>query len=148
MKTARIICVGNRHVQGDDFGPRVFDCLAAQDIPDSVDIVDGGLGGLGLLPFLESCNCAVFVDAVSGFAAPGELMLLSGAEVARQCSGGFDHAAGLPYLLRAMPAVLDVAPRTVKVVGHEGIASEGAVRQAARLALRLAVDRPDHACVA
>lgn len=142
---ARIICVGNRQVRGDDFGPRVYDCLAAQAVPAAVEVVDGGLGGLDLLHFLEDGRSVVFVDAVAGFAAPGGLVLLGGAEVARQCTGGFDHAAGLPYLLRVMPAVLDSPPPVVKVIGHEGAASAQAVRDAARLALRLATEAVDHA---
>lgn len=143
---ARIICVGNRHVRSDDFGPRVYDCLTAQAVPAAVDIVDGGLGGLDLLRFLDDGRSVVFVDAVAGFATPGGLVLLGGAEVARQCTGGFDHAAGLPYLLRVMPAVLDSPPPAVKVIGHEGAASARSVRAAARLALRLASEIPDHAC--
>lgn len=143
---SRIICVGNRHVPGDDFGPRVYDCLAAQAVPAAVDVVDGGLGGLDLLRFLEDGRRVVFVDAVAGFAAPGGLVLLGGAEVARQCTGGFDHAAGLPYLLRVMPAVLDSPPPAVNVIGHEGAASARTVRAAAQLALRLAAKTCDHAC--
>ena len=140
MIATRIICVGNRHVGGDDFGPRVYDCLAAQALPAGVEVVDGGLAGLDLLRHLEDCRRAVFVDAVAGFAAPGGIVLLGGAEVARQCAGCFDHAAGLPYLLRVMPAVLDSPPPAVSVIGHEGAAAAGTVRAAARLALRLATE--------
>lgn len=145
--STRIICVGNRHVRGDDFGPRVYDCLAAQALPAAVDIVDGGLAGLDLLPYLEDCRRVVFVDAVAGFAAPGGLVLLGGEEIARQCTGGFDHAAGLPYLLRVMPAVLDSPPPAVSVIGHEGAAGAGTVRAAAQLALRIATEvAEDVAC--
>jgi len=134
----RIICIGNRHVHGDDFGPRVYDCLAGQPLPASVDIVDGGLGGLGLLRYLEDGRRVLFIDAVAGFTAPGEIVLLGAAEVADQCTGAFGHEAGLPYLLRVMPAVLDSPPPAITVIGHEGEASTQAVQAAAQLALRLA----------
>lgn len=144
---ARIICVGNRHVRGDDFGPRVYDCLVARTLPAAVDIVDGGLAGLDLLRYLEDGRRVVFVDAVAGFAAPGGLVLLGAAEVARHCAGGFGHAAGLPYLLRVMPAVLDSPPPAVSVIGHEGAAGARTVRAAARLALRIATEvAADVAC--
>lgn len=133
-----IICIGNRLVADDDFGPRVYDCLAAAPLPADVHIVDGGLAGLDLLRHLENCRCAVFVDAVDGFAGPGELVVLSGDEVARQSTGGFDHGAGLPYLLRVLPAVLESQLPAVTLVGHEGHADEQAVLIAARLALLVA----------
>ncbi|MFA6442747.1 MAG: hydrogenase maturation protease [Sterolibacterium sp.] len=136
----RIICIGNRQMRGDDFGPRVYDCLAARPLPAHVDIVDGGLAGLGLLRFLENIQRVVFVDAVAGFAESDGLVLLPGADVARQCGGGFDHAAGLPYLLKIMPATLDSAPPAVTVIGCEGQASAQTVRSAARVALRLALE--------
>jgi len=144
--TARIICVGNRYATSDDFGPRVYDCLAAMSIPADVDVLDGGLGGLDLLRHLEDGRRVVFVDAVSGFTHQDGIILLSAAEVANQCVSGFDHVAGLPYLLKLMPAVLDSPPPPVTVIGHEGVASVQTVNAAARLALRLATEDAADAC--
>lgn len=143
MSAVRIVCVGNRFAAGDDFGPRVYDCLAAQPLPERVAVMDGGLGGLGLLGFLEGAQRVVFVDAVAGFTKPGQLVLLDGDEVADQDDGAYDHQAGLPYLLRVMPAVLDSPPPAVTLVGHEGVADEGNVRRAASLALSLAAEAAD-----
>lgn len=139
----RIICVGNRRIVGDDFGPRVYDCLAAQALPATVGIIDGGLAGLNLLRYLENQTHVLFIDTVEGFGAPGETLLLSVAEVAEQCMGGFDHAAGLPYLLRVMPMALDSPPRTITIIGHEGVANEHAVHSAAARALQLALETRD-----
>lgn len=136
----RIICVGNRQIVGDDFGPHVYDCLAAQALPATVGIIDGGLGGLNLLRYLENQTHVLFIDTVEGFGAPGETLLLSAVEVAEQCGGGFDHAAGLPYLLRVMPMVLDSPPQTITIIGHEGVANEQAVHSAAARALQLALE--------
>lgn len=135
---ACIICIGNRRSKMDDFGPRVYECLAAAPLPAGIRLVDGGLAGLDLLRYLESCSRAVFVDAVDGFAGPGELVVLSAAQVADQCIGGYDHGAGLPYLLRVLPRALDVPMPVVTLVGHEGSADEQAVRIAARLATLIA----------
>ena len=90
---ARIICVGNRHVRRDDFGPRVYDCLAAQPLPAALDIVDGGLAGLDLLRYLEDGRRVVFVDTVEGFTASGKIVVLGAAEIARQCTGGFGQTS-------------------------------------------------------
>lgn len=142
---ARIVCIGNRHVHGDDFGPRVFDCLAAGELPETVEVVDGGLGGLDLLRYLDDGRHVVFVDAVAGFRATRGVVVLDGTEVARQRTGGFDHAAGLPYLLSVLPAVLDTPPPAVTLIGHEGAAGTRAVRAAARLAVRIATEVPGDA---
>ncbi|MBI5920166.1 MAG: hydrogenase maturation protease [Betaproteobacteria bacterium] len=145
---ARIICVGNRYAGNDDFGPRVYDCLAAQSLPADVDVVDGGLAGLDLLRHLEDGRRVVFVDAVAGFADSDGIILLSAAEIASQCVGGFDHAAGLPYLLKIMPAILECPPPRVTVIGHEGVASVQTVSAAAQLALNLAMEDAEDACSA
>lgn len=138
--TARIICIGNRQVGGDEFGPLVYDQLASSPLPAAVEIIDGGLAGLGLLRYLEDGHHVVFVDAVAGFGKADEIVLLSAADVASQSNGGFDHAAGLPYLLKVLPAVLEAPPPHVDIVGYEGTASMQAVRAAARYALHLATE--------
>ena len=114
--TARIICVGNRYADSDDFGPRVYDALAVMPIPVDVDVLDGGIKGLDLLRHLEDAHRVVFVDALQGLNHQDGIIVLSAAEVADQCVSGFDHAAGLPYLLKLVPAVLDSPPPAVTVV--------------------------------
>ena len=137
---ARILCIGNRFVGEDDFGPRVYDMLAGMERPEEVEIVDGGLAGLNLLRYLEDGRQVVFVDAISGFAPMGELTVIDGDIIARQSTGSFGHAAGLPFLLRVLPAVVDNPPPRIRLVGCEGSASDGAVLDAARLSLRLALE--------
>ena len=83
---ARILCIGNRFVSGDDFGPRVYDTLAGMTRPADIEIVDGGLAGLNLLRYLEDGLPIVFVDALSGFAPTGEITVIDGADIARQAS--------------------------------------------------------------
>jgi hydrogenase maturation protease len=135
---ARILCIGNRFVCEDDFGPRVYDALAGIERPATVEIVDGGLAGIDLLRFLEDGRPIIFVDAVSGFAPIGEITVIDGDEVARQATGTFGHEAGLPFLLRLLPAVVDNPPPQIRLIGCEGVASDDAVLHAARLSLQLA----------
>jgi hydrogenase maturation protease len=140
MAAARILCIGNRFVGEDNFGPRVYDTLAGMEYPDEVEIVDGGLAGLNLLRYLEDGRQVIFVDAVSGFAPIGEITVIDGDTVARQSTGGFGHEAGLPFLLRVLPAVVDNPPPRIRLVGCEGGASDSAVLDAARLSLQLALE--------
>lgn len=146
----RIVCIGNRYFGGtvDDVGPRVFDALAERGVPAGIELVDGGLGGLGLLRWFDDARRLVFVDAVAGFGPAGSVHVVQGATVASWAQGGYDHAAGLPYLLRMAPAVVgDERMPQVTVVGVEAPADAGAVRRAADCALRLAAEDVDERAV-
>lgn len=132
----RIICIGNRYVQEDAAGPRVYDRLRARTLPPGVEVVDGGLAGLNLLRFVDGAEHVVFVDAVCGFAPPGGLVVLEGDEVAALAGERYDHGAGLPYLLRMLPAACAGRVPRVQLVGVEAPASEPLIDGAAALALR------------
>lgn len=139
-EVSRIVCIGNRYVAADDFGPRVFDALSAMDLPAGVDIVDGGLAGLNLLGLLDDECDVLFVDNVSGYAVPGELTVIDGAELARQCAGDFGHQAGLPFLVQILPAVVARPPRRIRLLGCEGPATPALAARAAMLGLQLVVE--------
>ncbi|MFW5741405.1 MAG: hydrogenase maturation protease [Myxococcota bacterium] len=134
----RIVCIGNRYLSADDVGARVHDALVAGELPEDTDVVDGGLGGLNLLPCFDDARCVVFVDAVSGFGEPGSMHEMDGARVAAWAGGALDHAAGLPYLLRMAPMACDGPMPPVMVLGVEVPAGKDAVAAAARRALHLA----------
>ena len=51
---------------------QVFDRLQEmQPLPAGIELIEGGLAGLNLLPLLERGGRVVFVDAVSGFYRTG-----------------------------------------------------------------------------
>lgn len=103
MLARAVICIGNRYVNRDALGCRVFDCL--QDKPFEqmaaeahTEVIDGGLCGLDLLRTLEGRQRVVFVDALATPPAAGEMAVFDGAAIAAQADG-YGHSAGLPYLL-------------------------------------------------
>jgi hydrogenase maturation protease len=132
----RVICIGNRWVGADDAGPRVYDRLCGASLPSGVEVIDGGLGGLALAPLAEGAERVVFVDAVSGFGAPGAVVVLRGPALEGVGEERFGHGGGLGWLLRSLPRVGDGAAPEVVVVGLEGPADEGGVARAAEAALR------------
>ncbi len=138
----RIVCIGNRYRPEDDAGPRVYSLLRGSALPDGVEAIDGGMSGLDLLASVERAERVVFVDCVSGFGRAGEVLVLDPEEVATAASPRYDHAAGLPYLLRVLPAVCDGPAPEVIIVGIEGRADGAAVAAAAELALKLARGEP------
>lgn len=141
----RIICVGNRFAPGDTTGSLVYEHLLRAPLPRDLEVIDGGLGGLDLLRFVEGAERVVFVDSVSGFAERGQTIVLDLAEAQALAGDAYDHAAGLPYLLRALPCVCAGAIPEVLVVGVEGDAEPAVVGAAAELALRLACRSREHA---
>jgi hydrogenase maturation protease len=139
--SATIICIGNRFIAEDAAGLQVFDRLVARrPLPAGIELVEGGLAGLNLLPLLEQGGRVIFVDAVKGFTREGEMVLLSHQEI-MQSPGHrrFDHGAGLPYLLAVLPKVCDgELPEEIALVGLEGRCDAEIIEQAAEMSLAIA----------
>jgi hydrogenase maturation protease len=133
----RIVCVGNRYRPEDDAGPRVYDRLAQEPVPAGVEVIDGGIAGLDLLRWLEGTEHVVFVDAVSGFAEPGGVVVLTPEEAAANAGNRYGHEAGLGFLLRAFPRVHEGTLPRVTVVGLETPADDRSVARATRASLSL-----------
>jgi hydrogenase maturation protease len=136
-----IICIGNRFVQEDIAGLAVLAELEKrQPLPPQIDLIEGGLAGLNLLPLLEQGGRVVFVDSVKGFGQPGEIILLDCRDgLPTDDAGHFDHGAGLAYLLAVLPRVFDgELPEEIVLVGLEGQCTEKSIKRAARLSLDIA----------
>jgi len=130
----RIVCVGSRLVPGDGAGPAVYDLLASKPLPAGVEVIDGALLGLSLLRAAEGAESLVFVDSVSGFGEPGDVLLIDAEEVAAGASPD-DHAGGLPALLALIPVACEKPPRALAVVGLEAPWGVEALARAAELAV-------------
>lgn len=141
MKSSAIICLGNRFVEGDDLGCRVFDHLADAPRPAGIDVIDGGLCGLDLLSLMEDRPRVVFADAVSGMAQAGEIVVLERQAVAAYARN-YGHGAGLPYLLGMLPLACRTPLPQVTLVGAEGPADEATVRTVAARCLEIASHEP------
>lgn len=143
MTTARVVCVGNSLVPGDDCGPRVLDLLRRRALPPCVDLVDGGLSGLDLLGAFDGPERVVVVDSLSTETADTTARAVPLAEMVTAQGCRYDHDGAMAYLLAALPAALgDRCPR-VTVVGAAGVLAEATVAAVADLALALSRD-PHH----
>ncbi len=141
MKSS-IICLGNRFVDVDAVGIDVFNRLRQlQPLPSGVELIEGGMAGLNLLPLLEHGGRVVFVDAVVGFAQADEIVLLEKEEILASLSEThYGHDSGLAYLLTVLPCVCE--GRMVKdivLVGLEGSCSGQTIEQAAGWCIDIAV---------
>ena len=145
----RIICIGNRYVPEDAAGSQVYERLLQNTLPSDVQVIDGGLAGLNLLPFIEGAERVVFVDSVSGFgqydeSRPGrsdrnEIVVLKAADVTAMAESRYGHSAGLAYLLRVLPDVCDGIVPHILLVGIEGQSNKDTIDQAAALALKIVI---------
>mgnify|MGYP001544687293 CR=1 FL=1 len=86
----------------------------------------------------------VFVDRVTGLEGPPETLAIDCRDVSWSSSDGFDHAAGLPFLLQSVPIACDRPPKEMLLVGADSeTPSRELVEQTARLALTVAVSGLD-----
>jgi hydrogenase maturation protease len=137
----RIICIGNRYLARDAVGYQVYQALTRAGTVPGVEVIFGGLAGLDLLPWLERVERVVFVDRVAGLESDDPVVVLDAAAVADLAEEGYGHAAGLPYLLRVLPAVHTGEPPPIRVVGVTR-ADPAAIDEAARCALALVAAPP------
>ena len=73
----RVLVAGVGNVlRGDDgFGPAVTQLL--DDLPDGVDVIETGIGGIALLQeLMAGCDGLVLIDAVDQGEAPGTVILM------------------------------------------------------------------------
>ena len=66
-----VLGFGNPHRGDDGIGVRVAEALAANPLPEDVEVVDGGTQGLGVVPLLEGRKRLIVVDAAKLGHEPG-----------------------------------------------------------------------------
>lgn len=123
----RIICIGNRLIERDSLGDRVYDILSRQELPPGVELVDGGLAGLNLLTLLDGCDHVIFVDTILGGGLE-DVQVLHADEVEISSYG---HAGGLGFLLGAYRALGADPVASIRVVGAGTVESAQRVAEAA-----------------
>lgn len=117
-----VLAIGNRLLQDDAVGLELLG-ITEQLFPDSVTIefVDGGTVGLGLLGYLDDRKRVIILDAVSLGDKPGTIHVLSADEVMNISPGEkcpTAHGSGAAELLRAA-TLLGSLPDDVSIVGIE-----------------------------
>ena len=133
----RVICIGNRYVESDAAGPALYDHLLGLPLPPDTELIDGGLAGLNLLGLFEQTERAIVVDTVSGFGERQGPVILSPDQIMPLATDRYDHGAGLPYLLKIMPEVLDGPMPEIVVVGIDGNWDDQVIADAAQVVLSL-----------
>jgi hydrogenase 3 maturation protease len=118
METCHIVCFGNELHGDDGFGSHVYTQLCQLAWPDTIKVFNAGIAGLNALRFLEHCDKAVLVDALSNFGDVGEICLLRPEDLAENPQRLTGHGLGIPYLLEALKVIRQPLPAIV-IVGVE-----------------------------
>ena len=118
MTSSRITVLGvGNPIMGDDgVGIRLLDAVRAACPDERVEYVEGGTGGMELLPVVQGASRLLILDAVAG-AHPGAVVELAGDQIPRLLSSKLSpHQVGLLDVFAAA-RMLGREPDTIAVVG-------------------------------
>lgn len=113
-----ILGVGNLLLSDEGVGIRVIERLQAEyELPEQVQVLDGGTLGLDLLYYLEGVENLLIIDAVEMESEPGTLLRMEGDEVPSFLSIKMSpHQIGIPDMLFAAK-LRDLYPPNVVLWG-------------------------------
>lgn len=98
----KIIGIGNPLMGDDGAGVAAIERLRQHHLPEGVELIDAGTGGLALLYLMEGVDKVIFLDAVEMGQAPGTVRRFPAEELATAGEGGSGlslHATGLLEVL-------------------------------------------------
>lgn len=101
-KNILIMGVGNYLMGDEGIGVQVIQEMAKMDLPDSIDFLDGGTGGLLLLSCFEVYPAVIFIDATMDGKEPGTLSVLKPRFAADFPSALSVHDVGLKDMIEAV----------------------------------------------
>ena len=111
-----VIGIGNLLQSDDGLGVHAARYLEGK-LPPDVTLVEGGVYGMDLLPFLEGRDKAIFIDAIDAGDDPGAVFRFSPWEVrkSREALPVSLHDLGI-YELIAAAQLLDQCPEDIIVI--------------------------------
>lgn len=113
-----VIGVGNLLLKDEGVGVHVAQELQKKPLPSQVEVLDGGVAGMGLLDFFPEAGKVLLIDAVDMNLHPGAVVRFTPEEV-RAKEGGLrfsSHDIGLLEVLD-VAKVLHQRPPEVVIIG-------------------------------
>lgn len=71
-----ILGIGNYLMGDEGFGVHFIQYLQNENLPENVDLLDGGTGGFQLMGYLEEYPAVIIIDATLDNNAPGSIRLI------------------------------------------------------------------------
>jgi hydrogenase maturation protease len=114
-----ILGVGNLLMSDEGVGVHVIQRLVADyQLPEEVQVLDGGTLGMDLLYYLEGVENLLLIDAVQARKEPGTLVRLEGEDVPAFMSIKISpHQLGVPDMLAAAKLKGDCYPQRIVLWG-------------------------------
>ncbi len=112
----RIIGIGNPLMGDDGLGIAVIEQLQQHQLPPCVELIDGGCGGLSLVPLLTECRLAIIIDAADFGANPGSIKTLTTADLSQipaQIFRPSSHQPGLADVLQLLKKLNELPQLTM-----------------------------------
>jgi hydrogenase maturation protease len=113
-----VLGAGNILLSDEGIGVRVVEALQERyQVPETVEMLDGGTCGMDLLDVIAGRDHLIIVDAVNTGSPPGTLVRLHDGQIpAVFRTKSSPHQLGLQDVL-ALLGLLETAPRHVTVIG-------------------------------
>ncbi len=117
MKIA-VLGIGNILLGDEGVGVQAIEAIMERyDLPESVELIDGGTMGLDLLPFIENRDKVLIIDAVNIGKPAGTLVTIEGDDIPRFLNLKISvHQIGLPEMLAAAN-IMGIMPEEICLVG-------------------------------
>jgi len=118
-KPIRILGIGNVLMGDDGLGPYAIEILRTRyDLPDHVELVDGGTPGLDFLPYISHARSVMVLDTVSSKGTPGEIKIYRDGEIIGSAPPPrmTPHQPGLRESLMATE-LTDASPEEMVLIG-------------------------------
>lgn len=108
----RIICIGNLLHGNDGVGHAVFERLKQSALPPNVELLDGGIGGMTLLPHFKHVPYLLIIDLMKSDLKEGSVSLFENviASLPVDVDPHGAHGGNLTTLLSMLPVYLDNVP--------------------------------------
>jgi hydrogenase maturation protease len=118
MVNVLVLGLGNILLSDEGVGVRIVEALqAAHDLPDDVELLDGGTSGMDLLDAVAERDCLIVADAVNAEGPAGRVIRLVDDDIRQMLETRLSpHQLGLSDMLAAL-RLIGKSPRRVVVVG-------------------------------
>jgi hydrogenase maturation protease len=115
--TVLVLGAGNILLSDEGIGVRVVEALQRYQVPERVEILDGGTCGMDLLDIIAGRDHLILVDAVDTGSPPGTVVRIADDEIPAVFRTKISpHQLGLQDVL-ALLRLLGTAPSHVTVIG-------------------------------
>jgi len=113
-----VLGLGNVLLSDEGVGVRIVEALSAfHDLPDEVEVLDGGTSGMDLLDTIADRDCLIVADAVNANGPAGRLMRLENDDIRMLFENRLSpHQLGLSDLLANL-RLIGQEPRRIVIVG-------------------------------